>query len=132
MTPVRFLYALSLIFVACAHQQHAPPVTLEAPAPESVGPPFFDEGGDTAAAAFDGDVFSREAISAETAPLPLAGGTVLVSRSLDVWVANPDAGVVDVVKAATNEVAHTYTLGNGSRPFALAEGKDRVYVVLRG
>src|SRR5438105_1057480 len=116
--------AVMVLLASCSHSVQQQAVVLR-PKP-IVAPPDIAPL-PNATLALGGD-----SASAETAPAPISGGTVLVSGTR-AWVSGPDAGVVDVVDLETKKLARTFTLGKGSLPGRLAEASDgKVVVVLRG
>src|SRR5262245_3309593 len=73
-----------------------------------------------------------EAISAEVAPVPIAGGTLLVTKSNVVVAANPDKGTVEVFDLKDTSPGWTASLGEDSEPGRMIEDdRGNVLVVLR-
>jgi hypothetical protein len=116
---------LAVVFLAaCAHTAPTREVILR-PKPIVVPPDVAPL--PNATLAFKGD-----ATSADVAPAPISGGTVILTKK-HAWVSGPDAGVVDVVDLETKKLAKTFHVGKSSLPGRLAERPDgKVSVVLRG
>ncbi len=119
-------FPLAVLFLAaCAHAPPAQQTVVLKPKP-IVTPP------DVRPLPNEPLALGGDAASADFAPAPISGGTVLLTAK-HAWVSNPDAGVVDVVDLDTKKLAKTFHLGKGTLPGRLAERRDgAVAVVLRG
>jgi len=114
---------LAVVFLAaCAHVQPQQAVVLR-PKPVQAPP-------DIAPLPNDPLAFNGDSASADVAPAPISGGTLLLTAK-HAWVSNPDASTVDVVDL--DKRAKVASFWVGKLPGRLAEKSDgSVAVVVRG
>jgi hypothetical protein len=78
------------------------------------------------------NVFNGEAISADVAPLPISGGTLLVAPNGHIFASNPDHDEVVEVDSSTRQIVWHAPVPAGSDPGRLVQdSSNKVHVLLR-